>query len=59
MPLHDLLRSLAVALLVLGAGAVFLSHLPSWSDRSEILWAVAIVSMTTALIYLVAVLALQ
>jgi hypothetical protein len=58
MPL-DLLPSLAVALLVLAAGAVFLSQLPSWSDRSEFLWAVAIVSMTTALIYLVAVLALQ
>jgi hypothetical protein len=35
MPLKDVLHSLAVVLLILAIGAVILTALPSWSDRSN------------------------
>jgi hypothetical protein len=55
VPLKDVLQSLAVALLILAMGAVILAPMSSWRDRSEILWAVAIISIAAAaaiLIYL-------
>jgi hypothetical protein len=48
MPLKDVLHSLAVVLLILAIGAVILTAMPTWSDRSEILWAVAIISIAMA-----------